>query len=180
MNREQMIAELNRIELLYANEPENKAEIFAQFEPFLTANNLQDPEISEKIISLLNIGLGDPDHETMLFEHGDVKFMVDVELFDLMGLLYELGIRTSYSCQGCRNDGFITFSDYNSFMIFSQNCKVKHLMTLDVFHNGDMRLINDWDDPSLENGMVTVRFANGDIDKIYQSIKKVPTKSARN
>lgn len=177
MDQDQILAKLNELEVLFLNGEHTPD----KFYKYLTQENMQNPIISARLIELLNMGAIDPHHEEKPFEYGKYKFMVDAELYDLIGLLYELGIRTKFSCQGdAKHEGYILFKNRRSFIKFTKVCKAMHLVEMDVIGPNGMDIITDLDQDIPDIGNFSVRFKNENIGLIYNSIKKVSTKSARN
>lgn len=167
----EILAELNDIEHLFTTGQINK-NLSLWFGTLVNSENMKNPVLSEKIISLLNLGIDDPRHKERPFEHKGVKFNIDVGLYNLIELLYDQGIQTAYSCQGdSRNGGYILFANVMSFRIFAGLCKAKHLMTVDVFADNELKTAANWDDPIPENGVVSVRFHNKDISQILDSCR---------
>lgn len=159
MDQNQILARLDELETSFLNKTMDKDQIAKSFNQYITNENMQDSIVSEKIIALLNMGIADQRHNEKLFEYGKYKFMVDVELYDLISLLYELRIHTLYSCQGDkRNKGYISFKNKRSLTRFTKVCKAMHLIEVDFITTSQISIFS-------------IRFNNTDISLIYNSIK---------
>ena len=172
----QILSELSEIERAFLDDTIDKKQLTQRFNKYLNIRNMMTPAISQKIISLLDLGITDPHHEERLFQHGDIQFMVDVELYDLIGLLYKLGIFTKSSCQGDdQNTGYIIFADQKSIMRFTEVCKSRDLFGMDIIDGNNIFMGNPKMTGKSPAPSLSIRFDNKNIGAIYNSIEKTST-----
>lgn len=142
------------------------------FNQYLTSENMSNDILRNKIISLLNKGIANNNHPEINFTYENISFMVDVEIYDLIKIMWSLNIRTRYSCQGDIHDGgYVSFADYGSYCNFVNKCKSPHLYRLNVIIDDKLHFVSDPLDPIMSKGMQSIWFEHSAIQELCKSLE---------
>jgi len=131
---------------------------------------LQEIISTEELIKLLNMGYFDLNHPQKNITIGENNFSVDEKLYNLMLKMWNNGIYTKFSCQGCENNpAYISFDSVKSAKRFFIHCPIaKTNVTMDLIRDDTLIKIDINNLDIINDGLISIRF-NPELIPLFES-----------